>query len=146
MHEDMIEIPTTPAPLAELNENLTDLMDRLKRLPVEEIGDSAKEALRGVSALTNSEELKSAIQNLDQSLLEIKKLTASLNRDVPVAVQTVAKQATETLAVIESLVGKDSALTYELEQALKKFADAAQSLHLLADRLERHPESLLKGK
>jgi paraquat-inducible protein B len=146
MRDNIVEIPTIPTPMEALSANLAALMEKLQKLPVEEIGDSAVEALRGVSSLANSAELKSAVRNLDQSLVQVKKLTASLNQDVPRAVHTVSKQAAETMAEIESLVGADSAVAYELKRALKEFAEAAQALRVLADRLERHPESLLQGK
>jgi paraquat-inducible protein B len=55
-------------------------------------------------------------------------------------------QGRETLAGIDRLVGEDSDVRYRLNQSLAELASALQSLRLLSDYLERHPEALLQGK
>jgi paraquat-inducible protein B len=55
-------------------------------------------------------------------------------------------QADGTLKSIETLVAKDSPLSQELQESLHELSDAARSLRVLADYLERHPEALLRGK
>jgi paraquat-inducible protein B len=54
--------------------------------------------------------------------------------------------ATETLRSVDRAVEGDSRLGYEMVRALRDVADAARSLKTLADYLERHPDSLLRGK
>jgi paraquat-inducible protein B len=51
-----------------------------------------------------------------------------------------------TMRDVDSAMTGDSPLGYQLRQALKEVAAAAQSLQALTDYLERHPESLLSGK
>jgi paraquat-inducible protein B len=55
-------------------------------------------------------------------------------------------QADGTLKSIDTLFAKDSPLTQELQDTLRELSDAARSLRVLADYLERHPEALLRGK
>lgn len=55
-------------------------------------------------------------------------------------------QAQGTLKSIETLVAEDSPLSRELQESLRELSDAARSLRVLADYLERHPEALLRGK
>jgi paraquat-inducible protein B len=55
-------------------------------------------------------------------------------------------QADGTLKSIENLVAKDSPLSQELQESLRELSDAARSLRVLSDYLERHPEALLRGK
>ncbi len=55
-------------------------------------------------------------------------------------------QAQGTLKSVENLVAKDSPVTQELQESLHELSDAARSLRVLADYLERHPEALLRGK
>jgi paraquat-inducible protein B len=45
-----------------------------------------------------------------------------------------------------TLVGKDAPVPQELSTALQELARAARALRILADYLERHPESLIRGK
>ncbi len=55
-------------------------------------------------------------------------------------------QAEKSIAAIEGSVGEDSQSIHQLRQTLDDVSAAAESIRLLADYLERHPESLLRGK
>lgn len=55
-------------------------------------------------------------------------------------------QAQTSLKAIDGLVGQNSDTRNKLDRALEEIAAAAKSLNSLMDYLERHPESLLKGK
>jgi len=55
-------------------------------------------------------------------------------------------QADGTLKSIDGMFAKDSAMSQELQATLRELSDAARSLRVLADYLERHPEALLRGK
>ena len=55
-------------------------------------------------------------------------------------------QADGTLKSIDAMVAKDSPMSQELQETLRELSDAARSLRVLADYLERHPEALLRGK
>ena len=55
-------------------------------------------------------------------------------------------QADETLKKVDILFAADSPLSQELETTMREFSEAARSLRVLADYLERHPEALLRGK
>ncbi len=66
----------------------------------------------------------------------------------PLAGKAVAvlQRADATLAAVQGVVGKGSELRYGLDRMLSEAAAAARSLRNLADYLERHPDSLVKGK
>jgi paraquat-inducible protein B len=55
-------------------------------------------------------------------------------------------QAEGTLKTIENMFADNSAISQELQTSLRELADAARSLRILSDYLERHPEALLRGK
>lgn len=55
-------------------------------------------------------------------------------------------QADETLKTINNMFADDSAISEEIKTSLRELADAARSLRILSDYLERHPEALLRGK
>jgi paraquat-inducible protein B len=59
------------------------------------------------------------------------------------ATLTVAQKAIEK---IEGTAGEDSTLVYELNKTLEEVRALARSIRVLADHLERHPESVLWGK
>ena len=51
-----------------------------------------------------------------------------------------------TLKTIDNMFAEDSPISQELQTSLRELADAARSLRILSDYLERHPEALLRGK
>jgi phospholipid/cholesterol/gamma-HCH transport system substrate-binding protein len=55
-------------------------------------------------------------------------------------------QAKRTLVSVEGVTTEGSAERTELARALREISKSARALRLLADQLERHPESLLHGK
>jgi paraquat-inducible protein B len=60
--------------------------------------------------------------------------------------QNALKQAEQTLEAYKGLASEDSALVYEVTNAMKELSSATRSVRFLADYLERHPEALLRGK
>jgi paraquat-inducible protein B len=55
------------------------------------------------------------------------------------AIQQMASRVDET-------IGEDSPLLYELNRTLEEISSLARSIRVLADHLERHPESVIRGK
>jgi paraquat-inducible protein B len=55
-------------------------------------------------------------------------------------------QAEGTLKTIDTMFAADAPLSQELQKSLRELTDTARSLRILSDYLERHPESLLRGK
>jgi hypothetical protein len=45
-----------------------------------------------------------------------------------------------------TILGKDPAASNDLARTLAELKDAARSIRVLADYLDRHPESLIGGK
>jgi len=76
---------------------------------------------------------------------QIDPLSSSLSETIEAA-ESALKHAKITLSTIEGSIGYDSKVMYELSRTLDEISSAAQSVSLLADYLERHPESLLRGK
>ncbi|NOR41434.1 MAG: mammalian cell entry protein, partial [Gammaproteobacteria bacterium] len=75
---------------------------------------------------------------IDQLGNDLTTSLASLNKTII--------QADETLKTVDAMFAADAPLPQELQQALQELTEAARSLRVLADYLERHPEALLKGK
>jgi paraquat-inducible protein B len=69
------------------------------------------------------------------------------NLDATLAgLQLTVTQTQKTLAALEQTVSTQSPLQQQLQQTMEEFGNAARSLRLLADYLERHPEAILRGK
>jgi paraquat-inducible protein B len=116
--------------------------------------DAEKQVLReakGYTVLptvpTSVEEITRSVNTVLDKLKEFPfgKIGADMTHAIASLDQTLV-QATGTLKSVESLVAKDSPISQELQESLRELSDAARSLRVLADYLERHPEALLRGK
>jgi len=117
------EIPTVPTPLEALASNLANIVAKLDKLPIEEIG----------------EKLNGSLGRLEATLANVEDLTAKLDAEVMPNVAAVSRDAS-------ALLSPNSPVTTELRQLLIELTEAARSLRLMADYLEQHPESLVRGK
>ena len=153
VHDDIIELPTIPASMAEITSNVTELLANLSKIPVEDIRSALLDTINsfkttgdGINKIIYSDSLKESINSLNQSMEQIQRLTLELEQKLPPAIDSITKQTNATLGQIEKLADSDSPILFELKQALTQFAKTAQSIKKLTDYLEKHPESLLQGK
>jgi len=93
------------------------------------------------------EEITASVQQLVKRLeeLPLDEVMRSVNGTLESA-QAALAQAEQTLASAGELVGPDSPANSELRRALLELTDAARSVGLAADQIQREPESLLFGK
>jgi paraquat-inducible protein B len=61
-------------------------------------------------------------------------------------VRSAFAQATTTLKQTERIVGPNAALQDDLHTTLRSVGHAADSVKVLADYLDKHPEALVRGK
>ncbi len=96
---------------------------------------------------TPLEEITSSVTRLAKRLekVPLDKIGASVDATLETARATLA-QAERTLASAGSMVGPDSPFNTELRRALLELTDAARSIGLAADQIERQPDSLIFGK
>jgi paraquat-inducible protein B len=106
---------------------------------------TAKKALGSADALISSPEMKHSIQELDKTLTNLDSITKKTDTQIgPLLTQlrSFADTADDTLKKVGSTTGSGG----DLPGALRELRDAARSVRALADYLENHPESLLRGK
>jgi paraquat-inducible protein B len=87
--------------------------------------------------------------NLDETVKDVRGLVQNVDQRIEGTIK--AADATLTLAQkaiekIESTAAEDSTLVHELNKTLEEVKGLARSIRVLADYLQRHPESLLRGK
>nr|WP_322044323.1 MlaD family protein [Paraburkholderia sp. J67] len=123
LDRDPIELPTLPNSLEELQQQVADITKKLNQIPFDKIGN-----------------------NLNASLVNANKLFAQVNDQVLPKMSGTLDEAQKTFAAAQSTLQQDSPLQSDVHQALQELMRTLQSLNSLADYLERHPESLLRGK
>jgi paraquat-inducible protein B len=144
-----MEIPTIPS-------TMEALTDTIKELPLEELVDRILKLVENADNVVNSPDLKGSISALHETLQNANKLVQNVDGEVgPLlssvektsgAAQAALKQAQKSLALTENVLAEDSPALNELTNALRDISAAARSLSALTDYLQRHPESLLRGK
>lgn len=122
-NKNPLELPTIPGSLQELQATLASIAAKLEKVPFDAIGADLRQTLHNANKL---------ITQLDSEIL-------------PEARGTLV-DARRTLLSIERTTAADSPLQQNAHETLREVARAAASFRALADYLERHPESLLRGK
>jgi paraquat-inducible protein B len=150
------EIPAILTKGQQIERTVRSLVDRLQKLPFEDIVEKLDSALGGIDRVVNDPRLTEAIANLDATLAEARGAVADARalvnnvdgRVEPITDSAVAvlDQAQQTLESIETTLEPGSPLSYQLAQTLRELQEAARSLRVLADYLERHPNSLVFGR
>jgi paraquat-inducible protein B len=69
-----------------------------------------------------------------------------LNRDLAPALRATLVRTEGAVASVSALIGPESPVNDELRRVLVDLAEAARALELVADEIERQPQSLLFGK
>jgi paraquat-inducible protein B len=140
------ELPTIPAPLQLMTARVSSLLSKVETVPIEKIGKDLEATLENVKNITASAEIIQAVRALNQTLQETRELAQNLNQNVAPNITATLDQAQQTLVSVEGTLGKDAPLQYELREALEELGDAARSLRVLLEYLERHPDALIFGK
>jgi paraquat-inducible protein B len=143
------EIPTIPRTFEVITEQLQDL-------PLEDILKDITSTLSSINQIVSSPEVEETMVVLKNTLRSIDELTQNINRNVqPLAddtaktlldAQQALREAELLLSEMKLLVNQDSAQVYNLNIALEEIVNAARSIRIFAETLERQPETLLKGK
>jgi len=123
-------LPTVSGGLDAITERVTRIVDRVDQLPLESIGEN----------------LDQVFESLATTLVSVESLTASANAELLPSMTATMIRLEQTLSSADAMISPDSPMTQELETLMVDLAGAAESLRLLAERLEEHPEELLRGK
>ncbi|MGD2036756.1 MAG: MlaD family protein [Desulfobacterales bacterium] len=140
------EVPTIPAPLQMITTRVNELLNKLETVPIEQIGKDLGDTLQNVKRLSESEELLAAVQALNETLQEARQLVQNLDSTVAPEISSTLDQAQKTLVSVEGTLGQDSPLQYEMRQAIMELGEAARSVRILVEYLERNPKALIYGK
>jgi paraquat-inducible protein B len=136
--KDPPQFPVAPGKTENIELQLKSILAKLDKVPVEEIGKELKKTL---DALENT--LQSADRTLArvdaETLPEAKKTLEDLRRAAAAAERVLS-------STDNTLLGPDAPAQQELRVALQEIARSARAIRLLADSLERNPETLLRGK
>ncbi|MEM5421874.1 MlaD family protein [Paraburkholderia ferrariae] len=118
-----VELPTVPNSLEELQDQVSNIVRRLDRMPLQAIG-----------------------RNLDASLQQSNVLFARLDTELVPRARSTLESAQRAFRSAQAMLDQDSPLQSDAHQALAALRRTLASLNALSDYLERHPEALIWGK
>ncbi len=124
------EIPTIPGALAEIQDSISNIVSNLEKVPFDKL----------------AADLRTALATLDTSLKRADALMAQLSTEIAPDLKKTLEQARKTLGSAEQALSSDSPVQGDLRETLNEVTKAAETVRSLADYLERHPESLIRGK
>ncbi len=168
------EIPTVPSLLDKLGgklqnysyekllDNLAATMTGLERLvnapELMEAIHAFNQVLKRVDGLVAhlDSEVEPLSANLNQTLVEARKALADIRQvtrrldghteRMAASFEDSMAEANAAFRTLGEQLSDDSELHYQLSRALQELTESARSLRILADTIERNPETLLKGK
>jgi paraquat-inducible protein B len=122
--------PTTPGALDELQDSVGSIAKKLDKLPFNQI----------------AARLQSTMVTLDETLKSSDRLLRHVDGTIAPEVSATLQEAQGAMKNAKDLLAEDAPLQNDLSATLLQLSRAAKSVSALVDYLERHPESLLRGK
>lgn len=145
---EVATIPSVPGTFSDLQPQLAAIISRLGKVKFDEIGGDLQQTLKGATAATTQlrDTLAHAGNAIQQLSPEAQRTLTEVQQTL-VRLQATLDSAQGTLATLDRNVTRsDAPLQRSASQALLEVQRAAQALRVLGDYLQRHPESLLRGK
>ncbi|MBW2390204.1 MAG: MCE family protein [Deltaproteobacteria bacterium] len=124
------ELPTAPTPLEDIAVNVANIVKKVEKMPLDEIGVALRDSLA---------ELRITLQH-------VSRLSAGFDKDVMPSLAATLANLESTTESVDKLMAAGAPIPIELQRAIEEIGRAAHSARLLTDYLERHPEALIRGK
>jgi paraquat-inducible protein B len=128
---DALVLPSEGGGLDGLTSSLADIAAKVDKIPFQRIGDHADATLATLQHLVSEVDT-----NVGPALKELPGIADQMAQ--------AAKGANGALG--PSGYGQNSEFQHSMERLMREVNDAARSFRVLADYLERHPESLIRGR
>jgi paraquat-inducible protein B len=120
--QNPVQLPTVQGELEATEAGLVEIVQKINKMPLQQIGDR----------------LHQTLIDLDQALVTARGTLLTANGTLI--------SARGTLNSAENMVRPNSVQNQNLDHTLQELSRAAQSVRVLADYLEQHPEALIRGK
>jgi paraquat-inducible protein B len=138
------KLPTVPGSMGELQKKLMQVVQKFENMPLEELAGDARKTIQSLdSTLKSAEKL---LKNVDGTVIPEARSVLSEARQSLEDVRATLGTARTTLGGANQVLSSDAPLQLDLRDTLREVSRAAQSLRVLGDYLEQHPESLIRGK
>ena len=129
-----LTVPSAPGTLSELQPQIAQIVANVNKIPFEAIGRDLQSTL------------KQANGAIAQLTPEAQKTLAEVTRTLATAQRTLGSVQGSLENLDHNVLNPNAPVQRGLEDTLGEVQRAAQSLRVLSDYLQRHPEAVLRGK
>ncbi len=130
-------IPTVSDPSDALAKQASEVLDKVSKIPFDEIGKNLSASLASLNSILSTFEQQNTAGKMDEAVGNLDKTLVSASQAL--------NQLNQTMESLDHAISPDSEMKYELTEMLKAVADAADSIQLFVDELNRHPNALISG-
>jgi len=138
----------------DLSAQLSNVASKVNQIPFDRMGRDLSRTLRHVDEAVSGPELKRSLQSLDAALSDLRELSRQARADVTPVLERlpqIAQQLQQASESASSMLGSsgyghNSDFQRGATRLMEQLGEAARSIRLLAETLDRHPESILVGK
>jgi paraquat-inducible protein B len=128
----------------QLQKKLMQIVQKIEKMPLEELAGDARKTIQSLDATLKSAE--KLLKNVDGAVIPEARTALLEARQSLEDVRKTLGEARKTLGGANQVLAGDAPLQLDLRETLREVSRAAQSLRVLGDYLEQHPESLVRGK
>ena len=156
MEGDAIVLPTLGGGFSGIITSASEILQKVGAIPFAQIGSNAATLLATLNATVGGPEVKQAINAATGALVDVQGLvrrtdaglTPLLRRlpEISNNLDQTLNRASQLVGSVNNGYGSNSQFSRDLERLMSQFNDAARSVRLLADFLDRHPEALIRGR
>jgi paraquat-inducible protein B len=147
-------VPGQGGGIGDVTHSISEIAAKLNQIPFDDIGKSVDRTLRSVSEVMDGPKLQNTLSELSLTLQEVRRLVHDADQGMgPVLarlpqVAEQMQQAAQNLnaALGESGYGQRSDFQRNMAELVAQARDAARSIRLFVDYLNRHPEALIRGR
>jgi paraquat-inducible protein B len=110
---------------------------------------NAQSVLHHINVATAGPELGHAVKELDRTLTNLDQVTAEVEPQIKplmASLREATEAAQRTLQSANNVLGTSAASGADLPRLIRELTETARSLRDLTDYLDRHPESLIRGR
>jgi paraquat-inducible protein B len=108
--------------------------------------EELRQASKTINVFLSSKAFADGVDDLGATLANVKQISAQIDQTTAPEINAVLSSAEQTLAEAQTMFAANSTTRTEINRLLLELAEAARSIRLLADYIEQHPESIIKGK
>ena len=135
--DGVITLPTVAGTLSELQPQLADIVQKLSKIPFDDIARGVQGTLAQVSV---------AVAAIGQLTPEAQKALVEVQRTLTEVQRTLTTAQGSLQRLDRNLLDDTAPVQRSVDQTLSELQRAAQSVRVLTDYLQLHPEAVLRGK